>query len=132
VRLTGRVVTAWTVLISWFFVIHCFSATPAGDLPRSTIPHADKIFHAAEYFVLGILLIRTFDMSDFKLSLAKSTVFAIIIALSYAALDEWFQVLVPGRACDLFDFLADSAGAVTGILLYAGEKKYGRGNFAAH
>lgn len=121
----------WVPLIAWFLVIRNFSSTPASDLPRIGVPFADKIFHAVEYFVLGALLIRAFDhsarlaadKSDFKLGLAKLTVLAIIVALSYGAVDELYQRAIPGRLCDVFDFIADCAGSLLGIFLYIGDKQ---------
>jgi VanZ family protein len=77
----------WLPLIAWFLVIHNFSATPSKDLPYLRIPHGDKIFHAAIYFILGVLLIRAFDhstrlvidKSNFNVGLAKMVFLAIII-----------------------------------------------------
>jgi VanZ family protein len=117
----------WVPLIAWFLVIHNFSATPSTDLPKVGIPFADKAFHAVEFFVLGVLLIRAFDKSDFKVSLAKLVILAIIIALCYGAFDELYQRTRPDRSCDFFDFLADSAGALIGISIYMADKKDKRG-----
>lgn len=117
----------WLPLAMWLLVIHNLSATPASDLPRYNIPFADKLFHMVEYFVLGVLLIRAFDKSDLNVSLAILTVLAIIIALSYGALDELYQRLVPGRTCDLFDFTADAIGSLAGIVLYLSDSKERRG-----
>jgi VanZ family protein len=127
VRTLRIVLIFWVPLIAWFLVIHNFSATPATDLPKVGIPFADKAFHMTEFFVLGVLLIRAFDKSDFKVSLAKLTVLAIIIALCYAGFDELYQRTRPDRSCDFFDFLADSAGALVGILIYITDKKDKRG-----
>ena len=117
----------WVPLVAWFLVIHNLSATPAEDLPRVGIPYADKIFHMVEYFILGVLLIRAFDKSDFKVSLAKLAVLAIIISMCYGGLDELYQRSVPDRSCDLFDFIADCVGALTGIFLYMVDTKERRG-----
>ena len=122
-RALRTILIFWVPLIAWFLVIHNFSTTPAMNLPRVGIPHADKAFHMVEFFVLGVLLIRAFDKSDFKVSLAKLAVLAIIIALCYGGLDELYQRTRPDRSCDLFDFFADSLGALTGIFVYIADKK---------
>lgn len=108
----------WVPLAAWLLVIHNFSATPGKDLPHINIPHADKIFHAAIFSILGILLIRACDNSNFNVSLAKMVFLAIIITICYGAYDEWFQLSVPGRSCSLMDLLADSTGSIAGIFLY--------------
>jgi VanZ family protein len=127
VRTLRTILIFWVPLVAWLLVIHNLSATPSTEMPTIDIPHADKIFHVVEYFVLGILLIRAFDKSGFNVSLAKLTVLAIIIALCYGVLDELYQRSIPGRECDIFDFIADSAGAIIGIFLYMTDTKERRG-----
>ena len=41
------------------------------------------------------------------------------IAVLYSVTDEIHQMFVPGRACMFTDILIDSAGALTGVLLFA-------------
>jgi VanZ family protein len=108
----------WAPAIAWFLVIHGFSSIPGSDLPETGLLHADKIFHAIEYFVLGALLMRALTGSDIKAGLAKSVFLAIIITLSYGAIDELYQRSVPGRSCDFFDFLANCAGSISGIYIF--------------
>ena len=43
---------------------------------------------------------------------------ALSIASAYAASDEWHQSFVAGRDSDLFDWVADSIGAVLGAAGY--------------
>jgi VanZ family protein len=127
VRTLRTVLIFWVPLLAWFLVIHNFSATPATDLPKVGIPFADKAFHMVEFFVLGVLLIRAFDKSDFKVSLAKLVILAIIIALCYGGFDELYQRTRPDRTCDFFDFLADSVGSIVGIIIYMADRKDRRG-----
>jgi VanZ family protein len=127
VRAFRTILIFWVPLLAWLLVIHNFSATPSADLPKVGIPYADKIFHLTEYFVLGVLLIRAFDKSEFKVSLAKLAILAIIIASCYGGLDELYQRTRPDRSCDIFDFLADSFGALAGIAVYLSDKQDRRG-----
>jgi VanZ family protein len=123
VKLSRAIFIFWVPLVAWFLVIHNFSATPGKDLPHINIPNADKIFHALIFGILGMLLIRACDNSNFNVSLAKMVFLAIIITICYGAYDEWFQRTVPGRSCDLIDLLADSAGSTAGIFLYIADKR---------
>jgi VanZ family protein len=127
VRTIRTILIFWVPLVAWFLVIHNFSATPSTDLPKVSIPFADKIFHMVEYFVLGVLTIRAFDKSEFKVSLAKLAVLAIIIALCYGGFDELYQRTRPDRSCDIFDFMADSLGAIAGVIIYMADRKDRRG-----
>jgi hypothetical protein len=43
---------------------------------------------------------------------------AVLIVSAFGATDEWHQSFVPGRDCDVFDWLADTAGAALAVTLY--------------
>ena len=122
-----KILVFWVPLLAWFLVIYNVSSTPASDLPAISIPQGDKLFHLVQYFVLGILLIRAFDYSNFNVSLAKIVFLAIIIAICIGVLDELHQRFVPGRSCDIFDFLVDCVGSFAGIFLYIADSKDRRG-----
>jgi len=98
-------------------LISYMSSVPAANLPDLGIVGADKFAHFSEFLVLGILLTRAMLGQSLKISLSWTIVLSIIIAIFYAAIDEWRQVLIPGRQVDIFDFLADAAGIVLGTLL---------------
>lgn len=97
-------------------IIFALSSIPGEDIPDVGIPNIDKAVHFAEYLVLGLLTMRA--MLNHNINLAKMTFFAIIISLSYALFDEWRQQFVSGRGPDIFDFLSDFAGLVSGVFLY--------------
>ena len=87
----------------------------------------DKIMHIAEYFILGILLIRYFIHSK-KLNLKKSIIYSLIFASLFAISDEihqgfvgFFSTGIFGgvRDPDIFDVFADIVGIVTGVYFYS-------------
>ena len=43
---------------------------------------------------------------------------AVLIVSAFGVTDEWHQSFVPGRSCDVFDWLADTAGAALAVALY--------------
>ena len=72
-----------------------------------------KSAHFLEYTMLGLILMltaRTFLTSHQKTA-------ALLTGAVYAALDEFHQYFVPGRACQVRDVLIDYSGIVTGILI---------------
>lgn len=93
------------------------SSVPAANIPDLGVVGADKFAHFSEFLVFGILLSRAMLGQGPKISLSWAIVLSIIIAIFYAAIDEWHQVLIPGRHADIFDFLTDAAGIVVGSLL---------------
>ena len=70
-----------------------------------------KVAHFTEYFILGILLLLTFNSYGIK-----NWYIPIIICVLYALSDEVHQYFVPGRACRILDVLIDSTGGTVGVL----------------
>lgn len=67
--------------------------------------------HLTEYFILSLLLLRAIrgDRAGWRWSWALA---ALTIAAGYAALDEFHQAFVPGRAASPYDSMLDTAGAL--------------------
>jgi VanZ family protein len=112
-----KLLASWLPVALWGAAIFLASATPAPPTVGPKIPGADKAVHFAAYFIFGLLTARALTRSS-KLSLPKSLLLAIVIAAAYGASDEFHQRFVPNRECDLFDWLADSLGAVAAAGIY--------------
>jgi VanZ family protein len=67
-----------------------------------------------EYIILGILLYNAFR---YPVSFSKPFILTLACGILYALSDEIHQLFVPGRFCDPFDFLADSAGIIISAFL---------------
>lgn len=72
--------------------------------------------HFVVYLVLGILLLHALRTS--RVQIGKAVCFSWLISTVYAALDEYHQTFIPGRVGDPMDVVIDSAGAITGIVIY--------------
>jgi len=94
--------------ILWAALILTFSSLPRLHPPDLGFRSQDKLAHAFEYGVFGWLLFRSFNAS--AAGRAKAFRMALAVGTVFAAFDEWHQLYIPGRAADLFDFLADAAG----------------------
>jgi len=107
----------WLPVLAYVTVIFTLSAQP-GLTPPLRFTSADKLLHLGEYLVLGILLVRALRAT---LRVSRP-LFAAMIAISAVVLvgaaDENFQRLIPGRQCDLLDFLADVSGGAIGQFVY--------------
>ena len=101
-----------------FYWILLFTLT---SLPSQSVPSVgvnDKLEHSLAYFGLSFLLYLTLlfqKKSDFLKKYAA--IFTILIIVIYAVLDEVHQLLIPGRSCEMLDFLADMLGGIVGILI---------------
>ncbi len=99
------------------------SSLASSQMPDSLVPvlRWDKMGHAVEYGILGVLLCRAFaGREGFGCSAAilLSTLFGVL----YGASDEIHQVFVPGRTCESGDLVADLAGSLIGACAYCGWK----------
>ncbi len=111
---TFRAVTRWVPLALWVAFIFVMSSIP--DLPgeyRHLPPHADKVVHFIEYFVLAILLYRGIrgDESD---GMRGVLIALVLLGVGIAGLDELYQSIVPGRDSSIADLASDVGGIVAG------------------
>ena len=106
------------LLILYWPLIFVLSHIPIANIPPWVIQAAtsDKALHYLAYLVLVFLL--WFAISpDSKVNWRRQIVWWVLSAVIwYGALDEWLQGYV-GRNPDIMDFLADLAGALTGLIL---------------
>ncbi|MCC9645283.1 VanZ family protein [Rhodopirellula sp. JC740] len=100
-------------LASYWIAI--FVGTHLPKLPSAMPKLNDKVMHFAAFFGLAMLLCYCTNSPRIWRR------FPIIVAmcLVYACVDELTQSFVRGRHSDPMDFLADMAGTVTAVVLYA-------------
>ena len=99
---------------------------------RSSLPvalpsfhSADKVAHLLEYSGLGLLVAWT--LGSYGLPRSKALLLAGIACSLYGASDELHQLFVPGRECDLVDWLADTTGGACGaVAWYWASRKEGQ------
>jgi VanZ family protein len=95
----------------WASVIFWVSSIPASGLP-SDMGYWTNVGHFLEYLILAVLIALTLRKQD-GISW-KTALLTITIASLYGASDEFHQWFVAGRYTDVFDWLADTAGAIAG------------------
>ena len=104
----------WAPVVLWAAVIFAFSAVPDLGTGLGTWDLVlRKIAHAAEFAVLGALLLRA----------VRQELPALALGISYAVTDEIHQRFVPGRVGSPLDVAIDSAGVAIGIVLW---RRFGR------
>jgi VanZ family protein len=105
----------WLPPILWGGLIWFVSSMPHLTIPKQIVfPNIDKAAHLGEYTIFSFLLTRAFVLSF----IGKASLFSWLLLVLYGGMDEIHQLFVPGRACDIKDFITDIAGAVLGILLF--------------
>jgi VanZ family protein len=93
---------------------------------QSTLPKPkgilgfDKLQHFAAFAVLSGAVCLWVPLKKWK---SRSRLFALIAAAigsAYGIIDEVHQFFVPGRDCNVWDWIADALGAVAGAAAFAG------------
>jgi VanZ family protein len=101
-------------LIIYWMILFVATTLPSKDLP--TVHVSDKIEHFTAYFILAVLLnLAMMFQNKYIYIKRKAWLFTLVIIMTYAGLDEIHQLFIPGRDCELFDWIADSSGVLLGI-----------------
>lgn len=104
---------AWLPAILIAVVIFLLSSIPGSGLP-GLFPGADKIAHGGIYAALAAGCAFALRSSHPSLQRCWWLVAAGLASL-YGVTDELHQLLVPGRSCDVWDWVADTGGAFGGV-----------------
>lgn len=106
----------------WFIFIFVACAMPGKDIPHISFLEMlafDKWVHAGIFFVLVVLIMRGMKFAYIRVAHITTILFALAIAIPYGGLLEIMQgAFFQDRAADLYDFIANSFGAVCGVILY--------------
>ena len=80
--------------------------------------HSDKLIHFIVFGFLCLMICWTLS----AVTLSNKGIYKIILAIGitslYGVSDEFHQFFTPHRSVDIFDWLADTAGAVTAGLVW--------------
>jgi len=104
--------------IAWFFIIVYLTCTPASKLPQigwlASIPQFDKMVHVGLFAVLTFLFCWPLSKSSIDRNQRLQYFIKIAVAASIWGLTiEFIQKFwIPSRSFDLWDWAADSAGAL--------------------
>lgn len=101
-------------LIIYWLILFAATTLPSADLPKTGV--SDKIEHFTAYMILAFLFNLTLMFQNKYSNLKKRAwLYTLIFILSYAALDEIHQLFIPGRDCDILDWLSDTSGVLLGL-----------------
>lgn len=103
----------WLAVAAWAGLIWYLSSRSTIPALPFTFAHLDKVVHSLIFGVLGWLVARALGHGGARRRLAL----AVLLAVSWGALDELHQAFVPGRTSSLGDLAADAFGASIGVAL---------------
>ncbi len=115
-----KILKYWFPVLAYMGCITYVSSlsSPEEQLPTFIFPVNDKVIHATEYAILGMLCFRAFEKAAGSLGAIHAFSFALITATLFGVTDEFHQSFVPLRQADPSDVLADLIGATIGILIW--------------
>lgn len=112
----NKVLLVYLPLVFYWILLFTLTTLPTQSLPAVGVN--DKLEHTLAYFGLSFLLYLTLLFQKKSVMLKKyAMLFTLLIVLFYGVLDEVHQLLIPGRSCELLDFLADMLGGILGIVV---------------
>src|SRR5436309_1831812 len=111
----------WALL--WAMLIFILCAIPGHDIPHISfleLLEFDKFVHAGMFFVLMLFMARGFSLlENFEMLRNNSKLIAVIICIVYGGSLEIMQGLFfVERSADVYDFIANSFGALMALLFY--------------
>jgi VanZ family protein len=102
----------WLPPLLWTALILVGTSWPSISVGPDDIIGLDKAIHFGAYGVLALLVRRALLAPS-----SLGTAVLIVLALSgFGAIDEWHQSFINGRSSSVFDWIADTLGAITGVI----------------
>ncbi len=105
-------------ILIWSIVIANLCFAPASEINKVhiNIPHFDKIVHFGMFFILALLIAGL----NGKYATYFNRILLPVIAIVYGGLIELIQLwFISGRDGDWFDWIADNAGVVLGLMVFS-------------
>ncbi len=109
-----KVSLVYIPLAVYWLILFILTSLPTTKLPNTKIN--DKIEHYLAFAVLAVFLSLAFHFQR-KISILFKRPFlaTIILIAGYGLLDEVHQYFIPGRYCDMLDWVADVLGGLAGL-----------------
>ncbi len=103
-------------LVIYWLIILIGTSLPADSFADS-IELSDKVKHFVAYMGLAVILGLNLHFQErWKVARNFYIVITFFICVTYGVVDEFHQMFIPNRFAEFFDWVADSLGALVGIL----------------
>jgi len=125
----GTVLKYWLPPAAYVGLQFGLSSIHGNDIPGG-FPNMDKIAHLLEYSLLGLLLGRAIRFTFAGRGQTVASIATILLGASVGVADELYQRHVPGRTCDIRDWIVDVSAVSLSLLIarWAGARSVrGRG-----
>jgi VanZ family protein len=108
-------------LVLWgpvaFYALAIFVESSISQVPAFPSGFTDKDGHGLLYAGLAVVVLRATAGGRWDGVGLRAAVLAVLFASFYGITDELHQWFVPGRTCDVYDWIADTIGATIGVVV---------------
>lgn len=114
--LNSKKIAVIVFLIYFSLVLFLSLNTFESSTPKVELPHFDKFVHFCFYFGMSFLFFNTLRLSKLKNPKIITTItllFVIFTGITIELIQPYFN-----RSADLYDFIANTIGAISGLLFY--------------
>lgn len=120
--LNTKEISSYILPFSLAISIFIASSTQHFATPNIYIPYSpDKLLHFLIFGLLATVILRTRILKQLRL---RDLIISVVIVSIYGIFDEIRQSFTPGRSVEIGDWIADTVGAMTAVILYAKWKRY--------
>lgn len=117
---TDRRKLVWPVALALTITVCSGRAVPDWG---EAITYSDKVVHFGIYGLMATLVAR---LAAVQRTRPLGMYAAILIVSVFGVTDELHQHFTPGRSMDVWDWVADTLGAIVATVLYAESRAYRR------
>jgi VanZ family protein len=103
------------LIASWIAALLIESSGPSLPI-LGEVRHLDKLAHFLAFSCLGLMVCALSFKLNPKPEIPLLSI-PLLFVTSFGIIDESYQMLIPGRASELLDLLADVCGALFAIIL---------------
>ena len=116
---SAHIIFHFTPALVWGIFILYFSTMPGPEVPSVFQSLNDKLIHAAIYFVATALIYFGFLRFKYGNPISgKALLTSCFLSILFGGVIELLQsYYVPGRVGDWFDFLANTSGSLSFVLM---------------
>jgi len=101
----------WTPPVVWVVIILIGTSWPGVSLGPDGLA-LDKVAHFSAYAILAALILRATRTPHSW----RTAILVVIVVSLFGAVDEWHQSFIPRRSMSFADWVADTLGAIVGVL----------------
>jgi VanZ family protein len=98
------------LLVALIWILSSQSALP---VPKGILGF-DKLQHLLAYLALAVSIALWFSFEQRRYRPLRFFLLTVFVSSLYGAIDELHQFYVPGRDCNVWDWIADTLGAFLG------------------